>query len=398
MAESARPDIIFVHSSLKRGGAEALRQSILPELQRRGVLFRICLLRDRGEFAEALGPDISVDFLGIRGHLFDFPGIYKLSRYLKTHEPLIVESSQFLTNYQSVVASKIAGIPIIVVEEHGLYSWKRWYHRLIDRWVTSHADRVIACSYAVRGFAQTIMGRHAPPIDVIHNCAAESHLIDKPSDPRSDLRYSFPKDSSFVVGIVATLRWEKDHATLLKAWSLVTLGNDLPEKAALLIVGDGPLEGALRTMAQDMPDVYFLGDRSDTPQLLRSLDLFVLPSVSEGFGIAIVEAMHAGLPVVATDVGGIPEIIEDGVTGFLVKPKDAEELAQVIARLANDDDLRHNIGHAAKHKANQSFTPRQYVEQLMEIYSELISFKGRPLPSWCVPPEHRDSQFPEKQR
>ncbi len=361
-----RRSVIFVHGSLGMGGAEVLRLSVLEELRDRPeISIRVCVLRDRGVLAdqvEALG--VPLDVLGNRGGLLDIRGIFRLSHYLRTHRPNVVQSSQFLTNLHTRLACWFARGAKGIIEEHGIYNWKKWHHRLLDRTVNRRADAVIACSETVAKSAANHLARDLSTITVIHNCASSEHF--------SEIENGSPRnDESFVVCAVGTLRWEKGYEFLLEAWRTLQRDDRLPKHARLQIVGTGPLENELKKMAQDSAGVEFLGRREDTTRLLRDADLFVLPSVNEGFGIAIVEAMCAGLPIVSTTSGGIPEVVDSGRTGVLVPPKNADALADAIAELANDPKRRARLGAAARTEATERFTSARYCDQLMRLYDQI---------------------------
>ncbi len=363
--------IIYVHGSLAMGGAEVLRLSVLEEVICRPELsVRVCVLRDRGVLAdqvEKLG--IPLDVLGNRGGLFDLFGILRLARYLRKHRPDIAQSSQFLTNMQTRLASWLARVPAVIIEEHGIYRWKRWYHRAIDRWINRGATAVVACSHCVARSAAGHLGRDESSITVIHNCASRSHF--RAPAENDSMRKKLAGEASLVVGTVGTLRWEKGHRYLLQAWQQLHADGSIPCDAKLLIVGAGPLESQLRQTAAKIPGVVFLGRRDDTEEFLRSIDLFVLPSINEGFGIAIVEAMCAGLPIVSTRSGGIPEVIDTGRTGILVAPEDSRALADAIAKLAGDPQLRNSLARAAKTEAEKRFHPSRYADELAQLYQSL---------------------------
>jgi glycosyltransferase involved in cell wall biosynthesis len=136
--------------------------------------------------------------------------------------------------------------------------------------------------------------------------------------------------------------------------------------ARFWIVGDGPLRGELERRAGDA--VHFLGARDDVPELLHAMDVFVMPSLEEAFGIAVVEAMACGLPVVATNVGGLPEVVADKNTGLLVPPRDAGALASAVVKLANDESLRRAFGERGRARAEERFALAQTARQWKTVF------------------------------
>jgi glycosyltransferase involved in cell wall biosynthesis len=175
----------------------------------------------------------------------------------------------------------------------------------------------------------------------------------------------------------------KGHSVLLDAISGV------PD-VTLVLVGDGPEDAALRRQAQRLDiveRVVFLGFRTDIPELLSSCDLFVLPSMLEGLPLSILEAMAAGRAVVATTVGGIPEAVENGITGVLVPPRDPSALAKAIRNLLADPLLASRMGAAGKARVNQHFSVTAMTQRVAQTYLEVLGAKPYRL-------RHRADQWP----
>lgn len=366
--------VIFVHGSLGLGGAEKLRVTMLKALQERGVQPRVCVLRSEGPLAQTVRDmGIPVDVLGIKATLTDMRGTSRLAGYFREHKPLVVQASQFLTNVHTMRAARKAGVPVAIVEEHGLYTWKRWYHRAIDQWVTAKADGILTCSASVRDFAADTTGLPREKMHVFHNCIDLEQAAAVESD--GSIRRQYAPTGGLLVGVVGTLRWEKGHRDMFAAWQSLSQSGALPEGSRLLVVGDGPLAAELRQLASSIPGIEFLGSRDDVPQILASLDVFVLPSVNEGLGIAILEAMAAGLPIVSTTSGGIPEILENAETALLVSPGNPAELAAALGMLVGDANLRQQLGAAAK-RAVVKHGAAAYADRLLQLHQELLRPKG----------------------
>ena len=368
--------IVFVHGSLGLGGAEVLRLSILQEMVNQGYDVEVVILRQRGALAdrvEELGIPLTV--FGNRGGLFDLNGIRRLARWLKQKQPDVVQSSQFLTNYHTRLACWMSGVRGHVIEEHGIYTWKKWYHRLIDRYLNARSSGVTACSHQVAKSAAADLGLHVADITVIHNCVAHHHLEDEGLNPEDRLKrrkeLTGHPSPRHLVGIVGTLRWEKGHQTLFDAWALLHEEQRLGREDFLIVVGDGPLRGDLETRARTIPNICFLGSVPNTRNVLQALDLFVLPSHNEGFGIAIIEAMAARLPVVASDSGGIPEIIESEELGWLVPVKNHEALADSMAVVFSDAKFAQIVADNGARRVREAFSPAKYVEKLEELWQKL---------------------------
>ena len=180
---------------------------------------------------------------------------------------------------------------------------------------------------------------------------------------------------ALVVGIVATLRSWKGHRYLLEAFAAMKR----PE-ARLTIVGDGPRSHALQSLASELGiagQVTFAGNQSDVAPWMQSFDVFCLPSyANEGVPQALMQAMACGLPVVTTPVGSIEEIVEAGVTGVIVPPRDAERLRAALSQLLDDADSRHRLGERARAVATERFGEALMVERMLAVFSEVSKKNG----------------------
>jgi glycosyltransferase involved in cell wall biosynthesis len=174
-------------------------------------------------------------------------------------------------------------------------------------------------------------------------------------------------DGSFVFCCVARLRAIKNHKALLSAFARVRQQAD----AHLLLAGDGELRGELEGLARDLKiarQTHFLGERDDVASVLATSDAFVLSSFSEGTPFSLLEAMAAGLPVIATAVGGIPEIVRDGTEGLLVPPGSVDALYGAMARMISGADARVSMARAARQRAIQKFDARVMVQSYLTTY------------------------------
>jgi len=349
---------------------------------RRGANVEVVVLRKPGELADQVRElGVPVTVLGNRGGLFDFRGVRKLAKWLKANKPDIVQSSQFLTNLHTRLACMLSRSPIHIIEEHGIYTWKKWYHRAIDRRINSRAQGVIACSHQVAKSAAGDLGISVDRITVIHNCVAQHHLEknEMTEEDRNEFRSELVGDGngldsdSRLVGIVGTLRWEKGHSFLFEAWKALHEKKLLNGSDYLIVVGDGPLRTKLEEQASSTVNIRFIGSSTETRKILRCLDLFVLPSLNEGFGIAIIEAMAAGIPVISTQSGGIPEILDREGIGILTQPEDVSSLEAAIADIVEGSENGRKIGLNGRKTVHERFTPAIYVQQLEGIYGLLLT-------------------------
>jgi glycosyltransferase involved in cell wall biosynthesis len=240
--------------------------------------------------------------------------------------------------------------------------------RRILRLLTPRIDRLIAVSRSIVDKLRH-EGRDGAPISLIHN-GVDLERYDH-QGPCCTLReeYGLPGEGP-IVGVVARLEPEKGHPTLLEAWVSVVAA--VPD-ATLLIVGEGSRREALEDLARELGvagHVVFTGRREDVPAVTAALDVAVLPSYREALGLTILEAMALSRPVIASDVGGIPEMIEDGVTGLLVPPRDPQALAAAIVRLLRDHPLADTLARAGHDLVHERFCIERMVSAVEEIYDE----------------------------
>ena len=234
--------------------------------------------------------------------------------------------------------------------------------------LTPQFDRLIAVSRAVE-VKLAHEGRDIVPISLIRN-GVDLQRYDH-QEPCCTLHEEYGMEpGSKIVGVVARLEPEKGHPTLLEAWPAVLRA--VPD-AYLLVVGEGSRRDALEAQARELRiahRIVFTGRRDDVPAVTAALDVAVLPSYREAQGLSILEALALSRPVVASNVGGIPEMIEDGVTGVLVQPHDAPALAAAIVRLLTDHPYADMLGRAGHDLVHDRFCIELMVSATATIYDE----------------------------
>jgi glycosyltransferase involved in cell wall biosynthesis len=236
------------------------------------------------------------------------------------------------------------------------------------RRITPLMDRLIVVSRAID--AKVVgEGRLGTPRTLIYNGVDLERLVHL--EPCCSLRDEYGMEPGApIVGVVGRLELEKGHPTLLEAWPLVL---ERCPGAYLLIVGEGSRQDALREIAHQHGverHVIFTGRRDDIPAVTAALDVAVLPSYREAQGLTVLEAMAMSRPVVASNVGGIPEMIEDGVSGLLVPPQDAPALAAAILRLLRDHQFADMIARAGHDLVHDRFCVQMMVNRIQELYDE----------------------------
>jgi glycosyltransferase involved in cell wall biosynthesis len=260
-------------------------------------------------------------------------------------------------------------VPVIVDHWHGFTRFSR-KRKIICRLLGRITDLSLAVSQGVRDYLIEPGGLDPARVRVVHNGVDLARI--RQHRPRAEVRRELGlAEANQVVGLVARLdHWGKGHKEFFTALS--TLKDRHPVEA--LIIGGGRREAEVKQLAAEMGlagRVHFLGQRQDIPDLLSALDIFVLPSHSEGVSLALLEGMAAGLPVIATAVGGLPEVVTDGVNGLLIPPQDPEALAQALARFLDDPALAKKLGENARQHVNENFSLERLGREINEIYEEL---------------------------
>jgi glycosyltransferase involved in cell wall biosynthesis len=287
--------------------------------------------------------------------------------------PAIVHTFLLTGSLYGRFAAQMAGVPVVIGTEVNIYENKRPLHARMERWLMRGTDAVIASAASVKEYYVKQVGADPSVVDVIYNAVDWAQL--QTTMGRDEVRKSagVPLDAP-VAGIIARLTEQKAHRVLFEAMAR-------PEVAPLhlIVVGDGELRDELRAKAESLglsPRVHFLGARRDLGNILGAIDIFTMPSYWEGLPLSMVLAMGAGLPVVASRVAGIPEVVSDGHSGLLVDAGSADQLARALATLINDAPLRARLGDAARAFVVPRFGVDGYVHSIVSLYDRLLAAKG----------------------
>jgi L-malate glycosyltransferase len=298
----------------------------------------------------------------------------RLTRFFKAHDVDVVHTHRYKDSVLGTIAAKLAGVPHVVRTVHGLREpmtgWARLRFALyeaLDRFtLLCFADLVIAVSLRM---ADTLRAAGYRPTTVTHIHNGVDLTAMSPTRPRHGVRRELGIDSeTLVIGAAGRLSAVKGHVHLLRA---ARLAIERRGHTKVLIVGGGPLDGALRDEAARLgiaDACVFLGARSDVHDLIAAMDIFVLPSLDEGIPMALLEAMALGVPVVATAVGGVPEVVEDRVTGMLVVPRDEQALADACLRLAADRAWAAAIAARGRRLVEERFSHERSGRALLAAY------------------------------
>jgi glycosyltransferase involved in cell wall biosynthesis len=302
-------------------------------------------------------------------------GMIRLARFLRNNRIDILHTHLFEPSVIGLNAGVLARTPMRVVTRH--YSDyhtrinKKW-HVSLDQLCTRLSNAVIAVSQHTADHMIEMEGAPARKVRAILNGIDFDRAKVSGNDAEKQIRREFNAEGSHLLLIVARLHPEKGHTYLFKALSEIRRRVSKPVR--LLVAGTGPFADDYRQQVQanGCEDIVsFLGFRKDSADLMASADLVILPSVAEAFGLAITEALYLGTPVVATRVGGIPEIVDDGIDGVLVPPGDSAALADSIVDLLNDPARLKRMAGAGRDKVMNRFRFDNMVRAYEELYLEI---------------------------
>jgi sugar transferase (PEP-CTERM/EpsH1 system associated) len=310
--------------------------------------------------------------------------LFPLIRIMRAYRPHIVHSRNWGA-IEAIPAACLAGVPIVIHSEHGYevetITGLPSHRRLLRRAAYAMADAVFTVSVELRAYHAKQAWVSQKHIRVIHNGVDTARFSPRP-EIQQEVRRRFGLSAhAFVVGAVGRMVSIKDYQTLLRAAELLAgKGVDLQ----VVFVGSGPELSGLQQTAEASAHlsghVRFLGTVPDTAEILNAMDAFVLPSLSEGMSNTLLEAMASGLAVVATNVGGNPELVVDGSSGYLFPPGDSQALASVLEELSRDPERRCQAGQAARRRALDEFSLDGMISNYRNLYLELGARRRVPVP------------------
>ena len=369
--------VLHVVARLGLGGTEHGVLKVLGGLGEEQFEHRICAVRgmDTG-FASRMNVAAKTYTAGSAAPGFQFP-LFRLKRIMKEFRPHIVHTRNFGA-LEAIPAARLAGVPVAIHSEHGyeleILQGLPLRRRILCRALFPMADAVFAVTKELRTYHSCQSWLPTGRFRVIYNGVNTdrfSPLCDEAPKIRRELQVPAGRT---VIGSVGRLVPIKDHVTLLRAAELLLQQG---KEIHVLLVGDGPERAKLQEYAANSPQlagrVGFLGASDRVPQLMNAMDVFVLPSICEGMSNTILEAMATGLPVVATRAGGNPELVDDESVGLLFAPRDVPALAQHLARLVENADLRRNVGESARRRVVEQFSLAEMIRRYRDLYLELAA-------------------------
>jgi glycosyltransferase involved in cell wall biosynthesis len=363
--------VLIFANSFRIGGSERQAVELVKRLDRSMFDVVIACFRRDGSLAQELAGAGTVEVFPVNGFLSKsgLHQAYRFSRLLRRTRIQIVQCFDFYSNVFAIPLARLAGAPVILASRRDEASMRTLAQRRGERWSYSLATGVVANAEAIKDQLVKRDKVSSEKVWVIHNGIDLDRFDQHGGSPSEE---AVPKSHGLRIAVVANLRPEKGHLVFLDAAQRLRKSNPL---ARFLIVGDGVMRESIETRVKELgltEQVQLTGAVKDIPALLRSVDIAVLPSLkNEGFPNAVMEAMAASVPVVATDTGGTSELVIDGLTGFVVQPGNAAALGDRIGRFCDDAEVRRKMGEAGRRRIVDHFTIDRMTKKFEALYSKL---------------------------
>jgi glycosyltransferase involved in cell wall biosynthesis len=367
--------LILIDTGIIGGPGRGIIQ-LVSFLGAKGVEYLICTFKYRSprsnEFIDELRRlKLSATTIG-QAAIWDPSPIMQFFRLVKRGRYNVVQSHGYKSHLVALVVSRLAGIPWIAFA-HG---WTkedqkvRLYHAL-DMWMLRFAESVVVVSKPLLSSFATMRGE-ARPTTLILNAVDREGLVGSVGGGEIRRKYLVNK-SGFLIGCFGRLSFEKGQDILLR--SVERVSRDVPG-VSFLFLGDGPEREALERLSRELglgEKVVFIPHTYAMRDYYEAIDLLVLPSRSEGLPNVILEALAFGVPVIATDVGAVREVIVDEVTGWIVAPGDSEGLARTISKVASNGEERERVADAGRMALSEKFSPVTRGQRILGMYQKLLN-------------------------
>jgi len=395
-SDSERPSLWFLITALCVGGAEQTLVALANDIDTERYDVTVWTIFDVTPLAADLDADVTIRSLSDRAHVENGyvtratnPVAYLLAPtrfcYAAARErPAIIQSFLLFDN----VVARLAGVvspATVVTGVRVVPNDRSRFRSLLDRLTMPLSDYVVSNSRAGAEFAVDL-GAPRERVSVIRN-GRDLDAFREADSQRIEAELAVG-DEELVVGTVGRLLERKGHYELVEAWAAVQRHH---QNARLLVVGDGPKDGAIQAHARDVgcaDSIEFLGRRDDVPELLAAMDVFVFPSHFEGLPGAVIEAMAAGRPIVATPVDGTAELLDAYETGLFVPVEDPDAIAWAVTTLLDCPDLREVLGKRAQQRAVAEFSTDVMVGEFEELYECVLSESSRTSEPFDEPSRH----------
>jgi L-malate glycosyltransferase len=366
MPDAPKPaPILLMARSLSAGGSERQMVELALALNPAEFEVHVGCFHDyglrAGELRQRGVPVVRLPVRSFRS-FSAIQGAWTLGRYLRRHHIQLVHTFDSPLAYFGAPVARMFGVSSVLSSQRAHRDLQPRFRRLM-RGVDRLVDGIVVNCEAMR---RHMVEDEGAPASLIHVCY--NWIDTERFHPQPKLRPGSLAQASLVIGAVCVLRPEKDLPTLIEAFARISR---IASGLALLIVGSGPMLAALQDRARDLgilSQCVFQPEVSDVAPWLKEIDIFVLPSRSEALSNSLMEAMACGCCAVASDVGGNPELIQDGRTGLLFRPGDVEDLAEKLRHLIYDDRARATLAESAAGSIRERFDRRRAVPRMEDVY------------------------------
>lgn len=371
-------NILHIYQNSQIGGIQQQILSLIKEYDRELFNPVFCCLGPKKEMMQEI-EKLGIDCVSLNREKYHrispgiVPDLYRLIKKRRIH---IVRTHKYRSNFYGRPAARLAGVPVIS-SEHNIYLDKelRLSRRLINKLLSGITDKMVAVSEAIRNDIIKYDRVNPSKVLVMRN-GVDTERFNGMTDP-SDVRKEFSlKEEDIILGFIGRLVLNKGLKYLIDT---VAILKKEVKNLKLFIVGKGGLMDELKDMAKKNnvhENVIFTGERRDIPAMLSCFDIFIMPSIKEGLPNALLEAMASGKPVVATDIGGIPEVIKNGTNGLLVPPHDPGSLAEAIRSLIENKSLAKKTGQAARKFIEEHHSIKSTARKWQSLYLSILQEKG----------------------
>ena len=367
--------VLHVLPWISSGGVEQRRLQILEHLDPDEFTQRIVCMEHRGAVSERIQRlGIPIDVIPGRWTPFDLDTIASLLAIIEEFDPHIIHGAVFEGVTMASFAGYLGQVPHVIIEETGGTTWRSWKGDLLLAITAMLAERCVAVSPHIARYLSERSQLPTSKIALITN----GITLPEPPDSEEVARYrdeiGLPEDA-LVIGSLGRMYDEvKRFSDILRAFAMIDPGN-YSRPVVLLLGGKGPDYDRLRQLARELgveDRVFMPGYISQPARLYALMDLFVLMSASESFGLVVVEAMSASLPVITSDAGALPDIVDHGETGFVVPIGDTHALRDRMTQLLDAEPQRLAIGEAAREIATTRYSSRRYVRDVEAFYRKTV--------------------------
>ena len=372
-------NILHIYQNSKIGGVQQQLLSLLKTYNREWFHPIFCCLGPKEEIGKEI-EGTGIEFIPLNKLRYNrfSPGIVlELHRLMKKKQIHVVRTHRYRSNLYGRLAAFLAGVPVIIASVHDNYRTdKRPKRRIMNRILSKITDKIVAVSEDVKEDIMRYDRIDPSKIEVIPNGIDVERF--NPEKNTTDIRKEFSlEEDDIVIGFVGRIVPAKGLEYLLNA--LPYLKEEF-KSIKLLIVGEGSLVEKLKERAKKnniFDNILFIGRRRDIPEILASINIFVMPSIAEGLPNALLEAMAMGKPIVTTEVGGIPEIVKNGFNGLLVPPRDTLSLSKAIKELISNDQLAAKLGQAASNLVHNNLSIKAIAQKWQSLYLSILKEKAR---------------------